>query len=339
MQNYILKLKNKLAVLSLNQLLVIASAVAVAFLLAFLIWWQWGPNIISIKNKDQRPRASLTGLVCDNYSRRPVAVMMASDAVARPLSGVGQADLVIEMPVTPDGVTRMMAIFQCEEPEEIGSIRSAREDFLPFVDGFGALYAHWGGETEALKKLNNGVLDNIDAMKYEGTVFYRKRSVPRPHNGFTTLELLTDKAENLGYGLNDSFLGYLRRDDEPERNLNNIVSTVSIGYESPYDVEWLYDEDANTYKRARGGEAEIDANTDRQVESSIVVLMRTGSTVLSIEYVSVNTVGEGEAEFYQSGIKTIGAWKNNASNLKFYDALGQEMKFIPGKMWIEITTK
>lgn len=358
---------------NLNKTLLITGGTALAFLVAFLLWWQlgqlsWldGSNIIGIDNEDQRPRASLTGLICDNYDRRPIAVMMASDPVARPLSGISQADIVIEMPVTPNGITRMMAVFQCEVPEEIGSIRSAREDFLPLVKGFGALYAHWGGEREALNKLNNGVLDNVDAMKYEGTVFYRKNSVPRPHNGFTTIKLLEGKARDLGYDLNDTFSGYLRTEEKPERNLSSIAETVTIDYESPHDVKWIYDGNSNTYKRIRGGEAEVDRNTGRQVEANIVVLMHTTSKVLSIDYISVNTVGEGDAEFYQNGIKISGTWKNNGNGLRFYsmksaptpkgvgapkptsevgsrdrsvgaEASG-EMKFIPGKMWIEVVT-
>src|SRR3989338_5337375 len=344
--------------LDMNKTLFMAGAAAGAFLVAFLFWWQWGSNIIGIKNEDQsrrgtraepglrRPRASLTGLTCGNYSKRPIAVMMASDPIARPLSGIGQADVVIEMPVTPNGITRMMAVFQCASSfdsaqgklAEIGSIRSAREDFLPLVASFRALYAHWGGEREALNKLNNGILDNIDAMKYEGTVFYRKNSVLRPHNGFTTIELLEDKAEDLGYNLSDTFLGYLRTEEKPERNLSNIVSVISVAYENSYRIEWIYDESANSYKRIRGGEPETDRNTGKQVETSIVVLMRTTSKVLNIDYISVKTTGEGEAEFYQNGIKTSGTWKNINNDLRFYDTNGQEMKFVPGKMWVEIIT-
>src|SRR3989344_5606412 len=172
MQNYSSKFK-VLKHLNVNKALLVTSVVALVFLVAFLLWWQWGSNIIGIKNEDQsasRRTASLTGLVCDNYAKRPIAVMMASDPIARPLSGIGQADIVVEMPVTPNGITRMMAVFQCASSfdsaqgklAEIGSIRSAREDFLPLVASFRALYAHWGGEREALNKLNNRILDNIE---------------------------------------------------------------------------------------------------------------------------------------------------------------------------------
>lgn len=324
--------------LNLNKIIVVVSLMALALLIAFLFWWLGGSTIIGINNEREENPASLTGLNCDDYSRRPVAVMMASDPIARPLSGVGQADLVIEMPVTPDGITRMMAVFQCENPEEIGSIRSARQDFISLADSFGAIYAHWGGERVALDNLNNGVIDNIDAMRYEGTVFYRKLEVRPPHNGFTDLGKIFDISEKLGYDVNNSFIGYPRGEDEPERNLSNIVSTISIEYESPYNVKWIYDGDLNIYKRIRGDEAEIDGNTGRQVESSVIVLMRAKSRVLNIDYISVNTTGEGDAEFYQNGIRIDGKWKNEASDLKFYDTNSQEMKFVPGKMWIEIVT-
>ena len=113
---------------------------------------------------------------------------------------------------------------------------------------------------------------------------------------------------------------------------------ISIDYESPYDIKWLYDTDSAVYKRIRGGEAEIDENTGKQVETNIVVLMHTVSSPINLDYITVKTVGEGEAEFYQNGIRISGSWKNIANDLKFYDNDGQEMKFIPGKMWIEIIT-
>lgn len=325
---------------NLNKILIITGVAALALFLAFLFWWQWEGATIGYENKQEsgggRHLASLTGLECENYSRRPVAVMMASDPIARPLSGIGQADIVFEMPVTPNGITRMMAVFQCEEPQEIGSVRSAREDFLTFVKSFDALYAHWGGEREALNKLDSGVLDNIDGMKYEGTVFYRKNSKPRPHNGFTTLSLITEKAKELGYILDDSFPGFIRENIKIDRNLSNLVSMVSVDYPSPYDVKWVYDNDSGRYRRSRGGEIESDINNNDQVQSDVIVVMHTTSKFLSRDYISINTTGEGEAEFYQNGVRASGKWKNVADDLKFYDINGQEMTLVPGKIWIEI---
>ena len=78
----------------------------------------------------------------DQLGGRPASSELY-DPEARPLSGIGQADVIIEMPVTPNSVTRFMAVYQCQTPKEIGSVRSAREDFIPLAAGFNTIYAHW----------------------------------------------------------------------------------------------------------------------------------------------------------------------------------------------------
>src|SRR3989344_5656540 len=139
---------------------------------------------ISGQAKNQ-PTSQLTGVPCAEGERRPFALMVSSDPEARPLSGIGEADWVFEMPVVDTGFTRMMVVFQCGRPKEVGSIRSSRLDFVPLAQGMNAIYAHFGGEKEALAELNSGVIDNIDGLKYDGTYYYRKSNIARPHNAFT----------------------------------------------------------------------------------------------------------------------------------------------------------
>ena len=143
--------------ISLNKILITAGVVALVFIISFFIWWNKEITVTGLNpwQAQPGPKSSVSGLECANADRRPLAVMMAGDPETRPLAGIGQADIVFEMPVTPDGITRFMAVFQCEDPKEIGSIRSAREDFIPLAAGLGAIYAHWGGEKEALEKLDS----------------------------------------------------------------------------------------------------------------------------------------------------------------------------------------
>jgi hypothetical protein len=273
-----------------------------------------------------------------------MAVMLASDPEARPLSGIGQADLVIEMPVTPNGVTRFMAIYQCQTPKEIGSVRSAREDFIPLASGFNAIYAHWGGEHGALAELDSHIMDNINALQFDGTIFYRKPGIKPPHNGFSNLDLLYGQAEDFGYNLSKDFSGYPHSDAVPTKNISNVATTVSPDYPPPYNVSWIYNQKTNLYSRLRGGFAEIDKNTNQPVTASVVVIMDTTSHILikGDQYIVVNTTGPGLAEIYQDGIKITGTWKKAPSRLDsklyFYDNTGHEIKFVPGQIWIEIVT-
>lgn len=177
--------------LNLNKLLIITGTIVFILTIVFIVWWNKEITInngISIINKNETPRSLITELDCPSTEVRPIAVMLASDPEARPLSGISQADMVFEMPVDPTGITRFMAVFQCEKPKEIGSIRSARNDFIPLAASLGTIFAHWGGEHDALEKLDNHILDNIDALKYEGETFYRKAGTRPPHNGFTNMD-------------------------------------------------------------------------------------------------------------------------------------------------------
>lgn len=287
------------------------------------------------------PVSAITGEPCEDVDRRPIAVMLASDPEARPLSGLNSADMVFEMPVTPDGITRLMGVFQCEEPSEIGSVRSARGDFLPLAAGMSAILAHWGGERDTLKLLSNGIMDNIDAMKFEGTVFYRKRGVRPPHNGFTTLEKLLTQAVDLKYSTENGFVGYPHTTGPLARTISNITTSVKVDYQSPFDILWLYDNVAGVYRRVRGGQPEIDAIDGSQITAGVVVVMETESKFLRDQYISVSVVGRGRATVYQDGIAISGTWKKEdarSSKLTFLDANGQEIKFMPGKVWVEIIT-
>jgi len=268
--------------------------------------------------------------------------MLASDEAARPLSGVGQADMVFEMQVTPDGVTRMMAVYQCEDPAEIGSIRSAREDFIPLAAGLKSIYVHWGGERSALNKLDNGVIDNVDALKYEGTVFYRKAQILPPHDGFTNLKRIFDISKDLDYDLTNSFEGYPHKEGSDVKKLSNIAEIINVNYQGAYGVKWKYNQSGNVYERMRGGEPEIDRNTGASVTAAVVVLMETESQVISRDYMRVFVQGQGSTKVYQNGVVVNGTWKKDlsaiGSKLYFYDTNGNEIAFTYGSIWIEIVT-
>src|SRR3989344_2727947 len=326
--------------LNLNKILAAAGFLALAFVITFFVWWQRDVTITNDTESDiivdGLQKSLITGLPCENLNRRPLAVMLASDPITRPLSGISQADIVFEMPVTPSGGTRMMAVYQCESPKEIGSIRSAREDFIPLVAGLGAGYAHWGGGREALKKLDTHVVDNIDAMKYEGTYYYRRAGVKQPHNGFVGFDKLWEAVGDLGYGKENKNPGYIHKDKKLSKSINNTAEQIEIGYSSPFDVVWNYNNERGVYSRLRSGKPEVDRNNSQTVEAATIIVMRTDPIYISKDYMNVRVVGEGDVAIYQDGIKVLGKWKKDSaqldSKLFFYDTNGKEMEFLPGKM-------
>jgi len=325
----------------LDATVAIAALAAVGAAAAFAVWLFGGATITVTNgpgnNESIGPATgTLTGQRCAGAGERPIAVMLASDPEARPLSGIADADLVIEMPVTPNGITRMMGVYQCGTPREVGSIRSARMDFIPLVQGLRALYAHWGGERDALVKLNAGETDNVDALKYEGSVYYRKPNVPRPHNGFTTLDAIREKAADLGYPASASLTPYLHASPTPERNLASLVSEVTVDWPQGMAVTFRYDRERDRYIRWRGGEPEIDALNGRQVAVAAVIVLTTDAEPTYDQYLRVRTLGEGVAAVYQGGRRINARWKKAAASdmLTFTDAQGEPVALAPGQLWI-----
>jgi len=280
---------------------------------------------------------------CKDSTRRSIAVMLATDAITRPLSGISEADIVFEMPVITDSITRLMAVFGCTLPAEIGSVRSARHDFIDLAASVDAIYVHWGGSHFALDKLKTGVIDEIDALVNPYDVFYRKSGLPAPHNGFTSGEKILSAAKKLNFRLENKFKGFSRMDCEKESEQsakckNAIDGKLAIGYPGEFRVEYKYDAATNSYLRSRGGKKEIDRNNKKQVTTKNVIVMYAESKQIEGDYNDVALEGKGKAEFYVNGQKSEGIWQKNPASPKFYflDSFGTEIKFATGNIWVEI---
>lgn len=281
----------------------------------------------------------ISGLDCASAKRRPIAVMLSGDAIVRPLSGVSEADIVFNMPVVSGSITRLMAVFVCNSPKEVGSVRSARHDFIPLARGLDAVYAHWGGSHFALEKLNAHIMDNLDALINPFDAFWRKSNIEAPHNGFTSIDNLIGAAERLSYRLEGKFVGYSHLAQDIKSTATT-TKTLEVGYSGAFKVKYIYDPADNSYWRWRGGAKEIDKNSSRQVAAKNVVIMRARSYQIEGQYNTVEVEGSGKCVVYRNGEEIFGIWKKNAkdqtSKLFFYDSVGQEIKFVPGQIWVEV---
>ncbi len=318
--------------------------------LGIILFWQIGGRSVDIiggggeklfKPVNKGGVNQITGLECENYNRRPVAVMLAMDPITRPLSGIGMADLVIEMPVITDSITRLMAVYVCESPAEIGSVRSARHDFIPLAMGLDAIFAHWGGSHFALDKLDARIMNNIDAMVNPYNSYWQDWSKSMPHNGFTSMARLVNAAEELDYRLVNRFDGYPHLKDPKPEIQSPKKGELTIGYSGNYRVIYEYNPETNSYKRWRAGTPEIDKLTNKQVEVQNIAVMQAASRMIQPpDYNDVDVEGVGTAVVYRNGEEIKGTWKKEGryqpTKLYFLDLKGKEIKFVPGKIWIEI---
>ena len=289
------------------------------------------------KDKLENSKISpISGFICKNYNKRPIAIVLAGDQVVRPLSGISDADLVLEIPVVKNGINRLLAVYVCEEPLEIGSIRSARHDFIPLAKGFDAVLVHWGGSHFALDELKKGLLNNIDAIYLENRFFYRKQGIPKPHNGFTSMQRINTAMDEFKYRETNKFEPYPHSSSITMDNNFEIANKIFINYPYSSAVRYEYDFKMNKYWRFRGNDPEIDRNNGKQIKAGVVAVLRTKIKNLEGQYNDVNVEGSGELMLFQNSNIIKGIWqKSGNGKLYFLDEEGEEIIFTPGQIWVE----
>lgn len=286
-----------------------------------------------------RDTSGLSGQPCAEPNRRAIGVMLPSDPITRPASGFAVADLVMEMPVLVNDVTRLTAYYQCGQPSEIGSVRSARHDYLFVAEGFDAILGHWGGSYHALNRIAVGEFQTLNALSNPSGAFFRKDGIQAPHNGFTTYENLWNALQNAGYRTETKFKGYEFKDDalEVERG---VAGTLDVAWPGAYRVTYEYDPATNRYQRFWAGVKHIDGVDGADVAPSVVAIMRAGNGPAEGPggYNDVDVEGEGAAEIYQDGQVINGTWKKDVryknDPIHWMDESGNEITFTRGQVWI-----
>jgi hypothetical protein len=291
-----------------------------------------------------------TNLPCANWNRRPIAVMEAADVSVRPDSGFSDADLVLEMPAITASITRLMAVYVCGDPAEVGSIRSSRHDYIALAAGWDAIFAHWGGSHFAGDLLDKKVIDNLDLNGSFGNrapeCGFRKAGIPAPDNGFARFDKLLECAKARSYRMENKFPGYAHQAEaSPDQRPKG--GHLRVGFAGPYAVDYDYDKATNSYLRSWNKVADTDANNGKRLAPKNVAVVIASSEQIEGQYNNVqigdpqfDSVSEGDTFYYFNGKETKGRWKKDkskwASKLFMYDESGQEVKFVPGQIWLEV---
>ncbi|GAC1413325.1 MAG: DUF3048 domain-containing protein [Candidatus Doudnabacteria bacterium] len=270
--------------------------------------------------------------------QRPIAVVIENHPAARPQSGLSQADIVYEA-LAEGGITRFMAIFQTQRVNTVGPVRSARTYFNDWAQELGAIYAHVGGNSDALYYLKKGIpgLSNADQF-FNNDFFARVPPRKPPHNTYTSTAQLLALAKQRNFNMIKSYPEYLFKDDKAAQMPTG--SKINIDFSTPsFAVSWAYNSKTNLYKRSNGGKLSVDLGNGKNIFAKNIIVQRVrnwpvaSDTVLAI---SMGTREGGEADVYQDGIVVHGTWKMVDGRTKYFDLANNEIKLNRGQTWIEI---
>ncbi len=270
--------------------------------------------------------------------QRPIAVMIENHPDSRPQSGLSQADIVYEA-LAEGGITRQMGIFQSQKVDSIGPVRSARPYYIDWAEELGAIYVHVGGSSDALEELRAGVpgVANVDQY-FNGDYFKRITTRSAPHNVYTSTDKLLALVKDQGIKNSRNYQDYLFKD--PAVPSTPVASTINIDFSLPaFAVKWTYDSKTNNYKRYVAGVAVVDAGNNKNILAKNVVVQKVKVTPVPGDpklTVIIDTKSGGEAVIFQDGKEIKGTWKVVNGRTKYFDNVGQEIRFLRGQIWIEM---
>lgn len=278
--------------------------------------------------------------------RMPAAIKISNSPIARPQSGLSQADVVIEH-LAEGGITRFTAIYHSQDAERIGSVRSARliDLEIPVLFDSYLVYSGASGDVERMIEDSDFASFTLsDERKDPG--FYRLDVPGRTyeHSLFTDSDILARAAQQQGWTGPPRSMGWAWSDSPPDDA--QPAASVEIPYSSEYsDVRWEYDPEEGVYRRWILGEPHVDDLTGEQLTTPNVAVLYVSHVptliiedVLGSQSVQIQLWDQGRMQLLRDGVVQEGTWMRprREDPLVFLDEEMNALELKPGPIWIEI---
>jgi DUF3048 family protein len=269
---------------------------------------------------------------------RPVlAVKVENLPEARPQAGLDHADIVYEEPVE-GGITRFIALFQCEEAKQVGPIRSGRTTDPEILLQYGKPpLAYSGGANSVRKAIDRAGLTDISETEAPHA-YTRDPERVAPHDLFSTTTALWRAARSTARAPSAVFT---YEDDLQLKSRR--VGTVHLPFSSYSDVIWTWSKRSGTWARAHGTEAHT-LTDGQQVQATNVVVQVVDVVPGSIidpagnPSPEVDVIGTGKAYVFRDGRMIAGGWERKTEDdvTSFVTRSGDTIPLAPGSTWVEL---
>ncbi len=280
----------------------------------------------------------LTGMATnDDTEHRAIAVMVNNHPKARPQTGLSKADIIYEMYAEAE-VTRFLAVFQSEMPKEVGPVRSARDYFIKLAKGLDCVYVCHGNSPDAKEMLDQGYIDHLNGLEYDGTLFQRSSERKAPHNSYISFENIEKGAQQNSYDLTEKPKAFtFLKKSEMELLQGEPASFVQISYgSSSFDVEFSYDEDSETYSRYSNHQQTIEYIDETPIKINNIFIIEAPHKVIdSVGRRDIDFEAGGKAYLLQKGKWNEVQWENREGRIVPVKN-GKEIGFVPGKTWVNV---
>ncbi len=286
------------------------------------------------------PACPLTGAPSEGQvpPRPALAVKVDNYPQARPQSGLNEADIVYEEPVE-GGITRLVAVFQCQSPALIGPIRSARAVDVPILDQLSRpVFLHAGGIDPVLALLQEGNL-------IDDNVFDHASVIQMPAGRSAPYDTYVSAAAAWGLDPKDTTSPAPVFTYSTTAPAGTAVATLHIPFSGTNNTLWTWDASSGRWLLSyQGTPATVQGGG--QISTTNIVVQTVQVTygpwlennVGGYEVQSKMT-GSGPLVVLRNGVAVSGTWsRESLSDVTTLTGVGRvsHQRSQPGPTWVEI---
>lgn len=285
----------------------------------------------------------LTGVPTDEVAQRPaVAVKIENTSTARPQSGLDVADVVWETIVEFE-VSRYVAVFHSQIPDEVGPIRSVRPMDPLIVAPLHGLFAYSGGQPGILDLVANSGVQRV-SHDAGAAGMYRVSFRSAPHNVYGSISTWIEGADGAHSAPPpQQFAFALHAEQSGAVTAGTPASNLSLRLSGAAHPSWDWDEASGTWLRSEGSTPATAASGARLAAVNVVSITaghpatgfgaQNGASVPTYEL-----IGSGPVVVATGGRTVNGTWNKPAQDQPMTLALedGSPLLLAPGNTWVEM---
>lgn len=285
----------------------------------------------------------LTGVATPEVADRPaVAVKIENTHLARPQSGLEQADVVWETIVEFE-VSRLIAVYQSQAPTEVGPVRSVRPMDVPITAPLHGPLVFSGGQAGILALVPRAGIQTISHDDGDAGLA-RISSRSAPHNVYGNVETFMASADATHSDPPPEQFAFARTLEEAGAVVSgDRAGTLAFRLSGQSSPTWTWNEGSGLWLRSEGSVPAMAASGSRL--SAVNVVSITAShpdsgfdAQLGAPVPTYSLVGEGPATVAAGGRTVEGTWRKTAEDepLQLFDAAGAPLLLAPGNTWVEL---
>ncbi len=268
-------------------------------------------------------------------------VQIENSPLARPLSGLQQANLVYEY-LAEGGITRLTAIYlQPSGSQRIEPVRSARPVTLRLQRAYHGVIFFSGANTKVLQAIQQQNIPSLTEGSDGGAYFVRDPTRRAPHN-------LTTSGDRLAQGLSKYAPRITYKLPAPgvpaASPAPQAATRIQFDQTSFHRVIYTYSAGDGAYAYATVDGPLLDRNTGQAIKPVNVIVLQVAhhdagfTDVLGAPAVDFDLLGTGPADIFSQGHHYTATWNlaNPDLPLTFLGSDGKVMHLPDGLTWVHL---